>query len=123
MESIYTKKTEDTPEITLDKEKGIFSITGNSYPDDPVEVYKPAVDWLKEYVKSPNDQTIFDLQFSYMNTSSSKQVVDMMSILEEIPSDKEVIVNWHYDKMDEDMEFEGETLQSTVNVKIELIGF
>jgi len=123
MESIYTKKTEDTPEITLDKEKGIFSITGNSYPDDPVEVYKPAVDWLKEYVKSPNDQTIFDLQFSYMNTSSSKQVVDMMSILEEIPSDKEVIVNWHYDKMDEDMEFEGETLQSKVNVKIELIGF
>ncbi len=123
MEALKIKKNEDSPEIHFDKEKGIFEISGNSFSDNPYDVFDPVIKWLDEYIKDPNEETILNVKLNYVNTASSKQITDMIVKLEEIPEDKKVVVKWHYDRMDEDMEFEGETLKSFVDLDVELIGF
>jgi len=122
MQPLYQKGGDDTPKISLDKDKGDFSITGKCFPDDPFMVFQPVFDWFEEYMTSPNNQTTIELNFTYINTASSKQITDLLSILQEQGKNKNIKIKWFYDKMDDDMEFEGEMLKSTLpNLEFSLI--
>ncbi len=121
MHALYLKATEDTPEVFLDKENNTFRIQGNSFSDNPITSFRPLFEWINEYIEDPNDETIFEFKIYYMNTSSSKQMTIFIKKLEEISDKKTVKVKWFYDVMDEDMEFEGETLKSMVKVDFELV--
>ncbi len=121
MESLILKGKEDTPEVLLDKDKGRFSLSGNSFSDDPVAVFQPIFDWLNKYIAAPNAESLFEIKMNYVNTSSSKQLLEFLKTIERIPGT--VTVRWYYDMMDEDMEFEGKTLQSVVKVNMELVGY
>ncbi|MBI5009011.1 MAG: DUF1987 family protein [Bacteroidia bacterium] len=47
MERLYFSPTKNTPEIILSPEENIFSISGNSRPEDARLLYYPVIDWLK----------------------------------------------------------------------------
>ena len=49
MEVIKLKGTDDTPAIILDKENGIFEISGRSLPEDVTTFFEPVLNWLDEY--------------------------------------------------------------------------
>ena len=122
MEPLYIKGTHDTPEIVLDQEKGVFCISGKSYPDDPFSVYQPVFDWIEDYAKNPNPSTMLELKLAYVNTASSKQVSDILVMFKNMSDKTNLSVKWFFDRMDEDMEFEGEALQQSLKMDIELIG-
>ena len=56
MQAIHLKPTKESPEVILDRENGIFSITGVSLPEDVKEFYMPLIEWFREYFKSPNEK-------------------------------------------------------------------
>ena len=84
METYISPQTEDCPEIILDKEMNKFQIRGKSLPEDVASFYAPVLDWLQHYSQNPNSLTIFDIKLSYFNTASSKLILDILMILEEM---------------------------------------
>lgn len=122
MEPISIEGTAKTPSVKFDAEKGIISIKGRSIPENSIEFYKPLVDWLEDYAKSPLKKTIVNIQLEYFNTSSSKCILDVFKKLEVIHNDtSEVIVNWYYEEDDEDMLEAGEDYESIIKVPFKMI--
>jgi hypothetical protein len=101
MKTFNVDKTDDTPEVILDKKNGIFEIRGRSLPEDSAGFYQPLLDWIKSYKMNPNTTTEFVFKMDYFNTASSKFIQDILSILNVIPGAKIV---WYYQEGDEDME-------------------
>ena len=120
MNPIIISPTEDTPGIKLDAASEIFEISGRSLPEDVVKFYKPILDWLDDYSKSPNSSTIFDFKLSYFNTASSKIILDIFMKLEKISN---ITIKWHYPSDDEDMMEAGEEYSDIVDVPIEMVEY
>jgi len=124
METIKIQGTEDTPKVTLDKEKEIMEISGRSLPEDVASFYEPILSWLEEYAQSPNKKTIFNFKLVYFNTASSKLLLDILMKLEEIhEAGHDVLIRWHYPEDDEDMEEAGEEYSDIVDVPFEQVSY
>ena len=124
MEPIKIAGTEDTPTVTLDKEKEILEISGRSLPEDVASFYDPILTWLDEYAQDPNPKTIFNFKLVYFNTASSKLLLDILMKLEEMyEAGKDVTVVWHYPEEDEDMQEAGEEYADIVDVPFQQVGY
>lgn len=122
MEPISIDGTAKTPTVKFDAKAGVFEIKGRSIPENSIEFYKPLVDWLEEYGKSPLPLTQVNVQLEYFNTSSSKCILDVFKKLENIQKSKnEVVVNWYYEEDDEDMLEAGEDYESIIRVPFKMI--
>jgi len=120
METLRIEATDDNPQVLLDQEDSQFEISGKSLPEDVVDFYKPVMDWLKEYRKNPNAKTEFNLKMIYFNTASSKQIMDILMIFEEMVEEgHEVVVRWHSKKSDEDMQEAGQEYEEMLDIPFE----
>ena len=116
MNAIRIDSTEDTPQVILDKASNEFELSGRSLPEDAVSFYQPILDWLGEYSSDPNNETNFIIKLEYFNTASSKLLLDVLTVLEDIDNVK---VIWYYYEDDEDMEEAGEEFSDLVDVEFE----
>ncbi|PLX21453.1 MAG: nuclear pore complex subunit [Salinivirgaceae bacterium] len=122
MDPIKIEGTPKTPTVNFDGEKGKIEIKGRSIPENSIEFYKPLVDWLEEYMKSPTEMTEVDIQLEYFNTSSSKCILDVFKKLEAMyKGGNEVVINWHYEEDDEDMLEAGEDYQSIIKIPFKMM--
>lgn len=121
MEKFFREETEDTPEINFDPESGIFKISKISVPENALEFYKPVLEWIKQYAEEPNIQSQFDFDLEYVNTASSKQVIQIILLLQKVAEKGDVKVRWYYESIDEDMKSLGLRYKKLVNVPFELI--
>lgn|SRR5690606_7008942 len=117
MKSIYLKETKYTPEVVLDKDKGVFKFSGKSLPPDVIEFYKPIIEWFNEYIQNPNAETRLVCKMEYFNTASSKLMLDILGKLEKLAaSGSKLSVDWYYDKDDEDLLETGQDYAKIVNI-------
>jgi hypothetical protein len=124
MQAIKIKGTDDTPNVILDKDNGIFEISGRSLPEDVAAFYEPILDWLEAYSEDPMEKTIFNFKLEYFNTASSKLLLDVLLKLEDMFDDgKDVLVRWHFPDDDEDMEEAGEEYADIVEVPFEQVSY
>jgi hypothetical protein len=124
MEPIKIAGTEDTPTVTLDKDRDLMEISGRSLPEDVASFYEPILNWLDEYAQSPNDKTVFNFKLVYFNTASSKLLLDILMKLEEMyEAGKDVTVVWHYPEEDEDMQEAGEEYADIVDVPFQQVSY
>jgi hypothetical protein len=80
------------------------------------------LDWLDEYAKSPVPKTQFKFELEYFNTSSSKNILEILKKLEKIYQDgHDIQITWYYDEDDEDMEETGEDYKALLSVPVELV--
>jgi hypothetical protein len=122
MESLLIEGSAKTPSIKFDPNTGVIEIKGRSIPENSIEFYKPMVEWLERYAKSPKSQTKVNIQLEYFNTSSSKCILDVFKKLEEIhKSNNQVVINWYYEEDDEDMLEAGEDYESIIRVPFKMI--
>ncbi|MGM0496613.1 MAG: DUF1987 domain-containing protein [Bacteroidota bacterium] len=122
MESISIDGTTKTPTIKLEPSTGTIEIKGRSIPENSIEFYRPIVEWLEEYAKTPQKKTTVNIQLEYFNTSSSKCILDIFKKLESIKKARnEVIINWYYEEDDEDMLEAGEDYESIIRVPFKMI--
>lgn len=109
MEPLKIEKGTDTPEIILDAQNNLFAISGRSYPEDTKEFFAPVLDWIDKYIQSPNEETVFNFNLQYFNSSSYKPIFDILGKLESVKEKKKSVkVNWHYKRGDRDMHEAGE---------------
>ncbi|MBU8892234.1 MAG: DUF1987 domain-containing protein [Bacteroidales bacterium] len=124
MEVIKLKGTDDTPTIILDKDNGIFEISGRSLPEDVTTFYEPVLNWLEDYQDEANDKTVFAFKLVYFNTASSKLILDILMKLEEMHENgKEVVIKWFFPDDDEDMEEAGEEYADIVDIPFEQVSY
>jgi hypothetical protein len=122
MEPLQIEGTNNTPTVNFDGAQGLIEIKGRSNPENSVAFYKPLMDWLEEYVKTPAALTIVHIKLEYFNTSSSKFVLNVLKKLEVIPRDiSEVKVNWYYQNGDEDMLDAAKDYESLIKMPFNII--
>lgn len=120
MENFYLEETSKTPKLSFDASNGKFLMSGRSIPENSIEFYRPLFEWLDTYVEQPLNQTTFDVQLEYFNTSSSKCLVEIFRRLEKI-DEQQIAVNWFYEQDDEDMQESGEDIREIIDLDINLI--
>ena len=122
METLKIQGTEDSPQVILDTGENILELSGRSLPEDVNTFYEPVLSWIEEYAKDPGDNTIVNIQLEHFNTSSSKCILDVFKMLEAIYKAKhEVLINWHYEKDDEDILEAGEDYKSLIGIPFKMI--
>jgi hypothetical protein len=124
MEKLIISETDSTPKVVLDKENSKFEIAGVSLPENVFEFYTPVIKWIKEYSKQPNPKTEFHVNLSYFNTASSKTVLDILSIFEDLHTKGlETEIVWYFLEMDEDMQATGKEFESMLKVPFRYIAY
>jgi len=115
MENIYIEGLHGTyyvPTVNFDAQTGICELLGESYLEDTASFFSPLISWLQEFFKTQDKKLTFNFKLDYYNTSSSKFIVDIFSLLKQ-KQDKgrEVEVNWFYNNLSEDAEEEIEEVE------------
>lgn len=123
MEALIKEATADTPKVHFDAQNNIFEISKMSLPEDAIEFYEPVVKWLEMYKQNPNKETVFTFKLEYFNTASSKQIIQILLLLQELSQTSDVKIKWYYKDIDEDMETIGEEYSQVIDVKFELIEY
>jgi len=121
IDSIHIEGTRKTPAISLDP-IGTIKIEGRSIPEDAALFFKDMVDWVNEYVTTKNETTRVDFIFEYLNSGTSKIVLQVLTALKELKeAGLGLTVNWYYEEGDDDILERGEYYASILNIKINLI--
>ncbi len=124
MTNLIIAETKTTPSINFDAQTGVLNITGESYPDSAMQFYQQVIDWLNQYIANSTQPITFNFKFSYFNTSTSKCILDMLSLLETAHAKgRKVEVIWHYREDDEDMQESGEEFAQDINVPFSLVAY
>ncbi|MBF0454326.1 MAG: DUF1987 domain-containing protein [Magnetococcales bacterium] len=109
MDNIKIEATERSPKIDFNFAANTFSLSGESYPEDISELYGPVMQALKEHLGSQEGANItFDFELIYFNSSSAKILMGLFDILDTAAEDNQVVVNWHFESDDDNMEELGE---------------
>lgn len=102
MKNLKIEATKYTPEISMDMNSGIISITGKSYPENTFEFYESMMKWINEYFNGKaQEKTIINLEIIYCNSSSSRLFFDFFDLIEEVNGNNKIEINWIYDEENE----------------------
>ncbi len=121
---IHLIPSEDEPEIILDKAKNILRFSGTSIPEDPEKLFRPVMNWVNQYVISPNPETMIEFMMEYYNSSTARFFVEMLDKFEEL-NDRtgSVKIIWKYRKDDVVMAERGEDLKAIVDLPFKFIEY
>ncbi|MFW5645520.1 MAG: DUF1987 domain-containing protein [Bacteroidota bacterium] len=122
MRPLHIKGTDDSPEVFLDKAQQSFEISGKSLPEDVSAFFEPVLAWFREYVKDPLPATRMSIKMTYFNTASSKLLLDIFMILEELrEKGNQVEIDWYYPSYDEEMKEAGIEYSEMLDLKFHII--
>jgi sugar/nucleoside kinase (ribokinase family) len=124
MTNLTIAETKTTPSINFDAQTGVLNITGESYPDSALQFYQQVLDWLNHYLSESAQPITMNFKFSYFNTSTSKCILDVLSLLESAyAKGRKVEVMWHYRQDDEDMQESGEEFAQDINLPFSFVSY
>ena len=109
MNDLNIQETERTPEIKLSVSEGVFSIKGESFPEDVSAFYGQvieSIDLLKENIP---DQFQVIIELIYTNSSSIKALYRIFEGFESIrQGGGNLDISWYFQEDDDIMEELGE---------------
>jgi hypothetical protein len=114
MTDIYIPATSDTPEINFKFSNNMLSMSGEAYPENGVEFFRPILRQLQSHLKSLNGDAIeFNFQLTYFNSVSTKVFYSMFELLNEYAKNHPncVLLNWHHDEDDDTILELGQDIQ------------
>jgi len=112
------------PTVNFNGETGECELSGESFLEETVEFYVPLLDWLREFMAKEKLPITFTFKLTYFNTSTSKCILDILFLLKDYERKSgKVVVNWHYDEDDIDMEEALEDYIIDTGLKINLCPF
>lgn len=84
MERLTLPATQFTPLVDFDYARRAFILQGESYPENAAEFYGPILSALREYTNGgePSGKTTVTLQFAYVNSSSTRSLQQLLTLLD-----------------------------------------
>ncbi len=102
MEALTREAGTSTPWVDFDPETGMLQLGGESYPENAYEFYAPLVEWIRGFLDACSAAVTMRIALSYLNTSSTKQMIDLLDLLEDAHAGGlTVSVEWYYDPENE----------------------
>ncbi len=94
------------PNVNFDATSGDCELSGESFMEDSKIYYTEIISWLHEFHETEKSKTLtFNIKLSYFNTSSSKMLYELLKVLQDFSDDgQDVVINWHYDSSDSELE-------------------
>jgi SiaC family regulatory phosphoprotein len=115
-----TEPTKRTPRVIL--EPGKISVLGRSIPVNTGDFYRPVLEWIRNYVKGPEEDTCIEFGFEYINTSSTKWIYNIIKEISAMKGlTKRAKITWYYEHGDEDMCELGFILRSFVDCPFRVV--
>lgn len=123
MPSLYLPATDKTPEVRFDGDTGTLEVRGCSIHENAEGFFRPLLDLVEDYARKPAPATKVKLAMTYFNSSSSKYLLDLLRLLDEIhlAGMAEVVLEWHYDQHDLDMEEAGGDYKDLLEMPVRLV--
>ena len=117
------EKTNSTPQILVDEEKGYMHFQGESFHENVSEFYSEIAEWLQQYLKSDFESFTFDCELKYFNSSTAKMLLNMFLQMDDASaSGKDVTINWITTEENEINKECGEDFQDELdNLKFNII--
>jgi hypothetical protein len=112
MKSTIIESGRNSPLVELNPQ-GELILQGRSIMEDTVVFYKPIIEWIKQ--ARCNSMTV-EVKMEYMNTSSSKQLLDIMRAVAANPNFNTVYIKWYYEEDEEDMLDLGRDYESLIHI-------
>lgn len=110
------------PYINFDAQTGVCEIEGQSYITNTYAFYEPIYSWLEKFLADTELPIVFHIKITYFNTSSSKCILEILRILKKFEDNGgKLVVNWHLNRQDEDLEDEVQYFSMATNLEINLI--
>jgi len=124
MDDFFVKRTFNTPEVELRPSEGILKIEGRSIPEDPGEYYDIILQKLEDYYRNPQKVTRIDIKLEYINSGSSKYMLEMFRIVKRnFDNGNDCLVNWFYEEDDESILELGQHYRNTINIPFKMVDF
>lgn len=121
MNKLLIEGTRKTPTVLFDP-TGNFRIEGRSIPEDARTFYEPIIHWVEKYISSPASQTTCTIAFEYLNSGTSKYILEILTLLKGLQQHgKKLSINWHYEEGDDDILERGEYYASILDIKINFV--
>jgi hypothetical protein len=114
MTDLYIPATTDTPEIDFKFSRNTLSMSGEAYPENGVEFFRPILRQLQSHLKSLNGESIeFNFQLTYFNSVSTKIFFSLFELLNEYAKSypNSVLLNWYHDEDDDTILEMGQDVQ------------
>lgn len=89
--------TSSTPRIFYRPEGRTLSFVGESYPENSFEFFAPVFEWLGSSLEGLQELRV-EINVPYMNSSSTKCMLDILDVLEEAASrGVRIVIVWFYE--------------------------
>lgn len=123
MKNILIEKNKDNFYINCNKDINQIMIEGSSYPENAVEFFEPVFEWIDTYFDM-SEYLKISLKVIYMNTSTTKCMLDLVEVLEDYYQDgKEIEIDWFYKSGDVDIFDTGEDFKEDASFKFNIIEY
>ncbi len=98
MNNLIIEPTSSTPAIRF-REDGRLLIEGRSLPENVMKFYTPLIEWAS---KTATQVVKLDINLEYLNSASSKKLLELLKVFDANNNITTLIINWHYEMDDED---------------------
>jgi len=99
MDNLSLPASGATPAVDFDASTGVLVLSGESYPENAFEFFRPLLAWVHAFLEHSTGPATAEIALSYLNTSSIKSVMDLLDLLEAAHRDgRQVSVRWSYHK-------------------------
>ena len=110
-----------SPRIFFAEAEQRLTISGDSYPENTFEFYQPVFSWLKENLPALSKITM-DVNIRYMNSSSTKCMLDILDMLDDVAKKGcNASVRWYYEVDNERARDIADEFQEDVDLPFEII--
>jgi hypothetical protein len=124
MLDLHIDKSTNTPKIDFLSEEGLLQFEGRSIPENPNDFYKPLLLWIQEYFKEPQKLTTIVIKLEYINSGSSKSLLEFFRFIkEQYVSGHNCLIKWYSEEDDESVIELGEHYQFTLKIPFEFLRY
>lgn len=107
----------DTPSVFCNTD-GELTMQGRSLPENPASFYYPILTWVSDYNK---EHLTLIFKMEYLNTSSSKQLFELIKRVKNNINISKIVVKWYYEEGDTDSLETGEHFSQELKLPFEYI--
>lgn len=98
MNNLTIEPTSSTPAIHFNMD-GRLLIEGRSLPENVMTFYVPIIEWAQKLTAA---SVKLDINIEYLNSASTKKMLEFLKALDANNHIKTLAVNWHYEADDDD---------------------
>jgi len=88
------EKTDLTPYVLIDEERGYMNLEGESYHENIYEFFSEINEWLDNYLSTDFESFTFDFELKYFNSSTVRILLGILRNMDRSKCVDNISVNW-----------------------------